>query len=219
MSAQGAMNVRNKVSDLQSKLSHAAKESLDRRFGALYDKIYREDVMLEAWKRVKANKGGPGVDGQDLRCIEDEIGIDKFLKELREELKNESYRPLPVLRCYIDKPGKPEKRPLGIPIIKDRVCQMAGKLVIEPIFEANFLESSHGFRPEKSAHDRRGHCRIFQQHPAGHSAKLNRTTHIRPAGIKTDTHVAGSRCNGRGPVLRRGWTGNSPGRCDFPVTQ
>ena len=98
--------MRNKVSDLQSKLSHAAKESLDRRFGALYDKIYREDVMLEAWKRVKANKGGPGVDGQDLRCIEDEIGIDKFLKELREELKNESYRPLPVLRCYIDKPGK-----------------------------------------------------------------------------------------------------------------
>ena len=153
--------MRNKVSDLQSKLSHAAKESLDRRFGALYDKIYREDVMLEAWKRVKANKGGPGVDGQDLRCIEDEIGIDKFLKELREELKNESYRPLPVLRCYIDKPGKPEKRPLGIPIIKDRGCQMAGKLVIEPIFEANFLESSHGFRPEKSAHDA---IRVIDRH-------------------------------------------------------
>jgi group II intron reverse transcriptase/maturase len=161
MSAQGAMNVRNKVSDLQSKLSHAAKESLDRRFGALYDKIYREDVMLEAWKRVKANKGGPGVDEQDFRYIEDEIGIENFLTELREELKNESYRPLPVLRCYIDKPGKPEKRPLGIPIIKDRVCQMAGKLVIEPIFEANFLESSHGFRPERSAHDA---IRVIDRH-------------------------------------------------------
>ncbi len=153
--------MRNKVSDLQSKLSHAAKESLDRRFGALYDKIYREDVMLEAWKRVKANKGGPGVDEQDFRYIEDEIGIENFLTELREELKNESYRPLPVLRCYIDKPGKPEKRPLGIPIIKDRVCQMAGKLVIEPIFEANFLESSHGFRPERSAHDA---IRVIDRH-------------------------------------------------------
>jgi RNA-directed DNA polymerase len=161
MSAQGAMNVRNKVSDLQSKLSHAEKESLDRRFGALYDKIYREDVMLEAWKRVKANKGGPGVDDQNFRYIEDEIGIEDFITELREELKNESYRPLPVLRCYIDKPGKPEKRPLGIPIIKDRVCQMAGKLVIEPIFEANFLESSHGFRPEKSAHDA---IRVIDRH-------------------------------------------------------
>jgi RNA-directed DNA polymerase len=161
MSAQGAMNVRNKVSDLQSKLSHAAKESLDRKFGALYDKIYREDVMLEAWKRVKANKGGPGVDEQDFRYIEDEIGIEKFLTELREELQNESYRPLPVLRCYIDKPGKPEKRPLGIPIIKDRVCQMAGKLVIEPIFEANFLESSYGFRPERSAHDA---IRVIDRH-------------------------------------------------------
>jgi RNA-directed DNA polymerase len=161
MSAQGAMNVRNKVSDLQSKLSHAAKESLDRKFGALYDKIYREDVMMEAWKRVKANKGGPGVDEQDFRYIEDEIGIEKFLTELREELQNESYRPLPVLRCYIDKPGKPEKRPLGIPIIKDRVCQMAGKLAIEPIFEANFLESSHGFRPERSAHDA---IRVIDRH-------------------------------------------------------
>jgi RNA-directed DNA polymerase len=153
MSAQGAINVRNKVSDLQSKLSHAAKQSLDRKFGALYDKIYREDVIWEAWKRVRANKGGPGVDEQDFRYIEEEIGVEQFLMELGEELKSESYSPLPVLRCYIDKPGKPEKRPLGIPIIKDRVCQMAGKLVIEPIFETNFLECSHGFRPGRSAHD------------------------------------------------------------------
>jgi group II intron reverse transcriptase/maturase len=153
MSAQGAINVRNKVSDLQSKLSHAAKQSLDRKFGALYDKIYREDVIWEAWKRVKANKGGPGVDEQDFKYIEENIGVEQFLKEIREELKSESYRPLPVLRCYIDKPGKPKKRPLGIPIIKDRVCQMAGKLVIEPLFEANFLECSHGFRPGRSAHD------------------------------------------------------------------
>ena len=145
--------MRNKVSDLQSKLTHAAKQSLDRRFGALYDKIYREDVVLEAWKRVKANKGAPGVDKQDFEYIEDVIGVDQFLAEVREQLKSERYRPQPVLRCYIDKPGKPEKRPLGIPVIFDRVCQMATKLVIEPIFEANFLDCSHGFRPERSAHD------------------------------------------------------------------
>jgi group II intron reverse transcriptase/maturase len=153
MSAQGAINVRNKVSDLQSKLSHAAKQSLDRKFGALYDKIYREDVIWEAWRRVKANKGAPGVDKQDFEYIEDVIGVDQFLAEVREQLKSERYRPQPVLRCYIDKPGKPEKRPLGIPVIFDRVCQMATKLVIEPIFETNFLDCSHGFRPGRSAHD------------------------------------------------------------------
>jgi group II intron reverse transcriptase/maturase len=145
--------VRNKVSDLQSKLSHAAKQSLDRRFGALYDKIYREDVVLEAWRRVKANKGAPGVDRQDFEYIEEVIGVDQFLLEVREQLKSERYKPQPVLRCYIEKPGKAEKRPLGIPVIFDRVCQMATKLVIEPIFEANFLDCSHGFRPGRSAHD------------------------------------------------------------------
>ena len=145
--------MRNKVSDLQSKLSHAAKQSLDRRFGALYDKIYREDVIWEAWKRVKANKGAPGVDEQDFEYIEDVIGVDQFLSEVREQLKSDLYRPQPVLRCYIEKPGKPEKRPLGIPVICDRVCQMATKIVIEPIFETNFLECSHGFRPGRSAHD------------------------------------------------------------------
>jgi group II intron reverse transcriptase/maturase len=153
MSAQGAINVQSKVSDLQSKLSHAAKQSLDRRFGALYDKIYREDVVLEAWKRVAANRGAPGVDRQDFEYIEDVIGVDQFLREVRAQLKSERYRPQPVLRCYIDKPGKAERRPLGIPVIFDRVCQMATKVVIEPIFEANFLDCSHGFRPGRSAHD------------------------------------------------------------------
>ena len=153
MSAQKAMNMRSKVQALQSKLFHAAKQSLDRRFGALYDKIYREDVIREAWKRVKANNGAPGVDKQDFEYIEQVIGVEQFLSEVCEQLKSERYRPQPVLRCYIEKPGKPEKRPLGIPVIVDRVCQMATKLVIEPIFEANFLDCSHGFRPGRSAHD------------------------------------------------------------------
>jgi len=136
---------------LQSKLSRAAKQTLDRRFGALYDKIYRRDVMKESWKRVRANKGAPGIDEQDFEAIEQEIGVGRFLDEIRRELKRQRYRPKPVKRCWIDKPGKAEKRPLGIPVIRDRVVQMACKLVIEPIFETNFLACSYGFRPKRSA--------------------------------------------------------------------
>lgn len=147
-----AINVQNKVSDLQAKLSHAAKQSLERKFGALYDKVYRGDVLGEAWKRVRANKGAPGVDQQDFEYIETVIGVGQFLCDIWEELNEYRYKPQPVLRCYIEKPGKPDKRPLGIPIIRDRVVQMAVKLVIEPIFEANFLNCSHGFRPGRSAH-------------------------------------------------------------------
>jgi RNA-directed DNA polymerase len=141
-----------KVRALQEKLSRAAKQTLDRRFGALYDKIYREDVLWTAWRRVRANKGAPGVDRQSFDEIENEIGVASFLAELGAELRSQRYRPLPVQRCWIDKPGKLEKRPLGIPVIKDRVCQMATKLVIEPIFETNFLPCSYGFRPGRSAH-------------------------------------------------------------------
>jgi len=159
MSAQKANNVRNKVSDLQSKLSHAAKQSLCRRFGALYDKIYRKDVLCEAWKCVRANKGAPGVDKQDCDYIETVIGVERFLDDICEELRQYRYQPQPVLRCYIDKPGRSVKRPLGIPVIKDRVIQMATKLVIEPIFETNFLRCSYGFRPGRSAHQAIEHLR------------------------------------------------------------
>ena len=143
----------NKVRAFQRALFRAAKQSLDRRFGALYDKIYREDILWEAWYRVRANHGAPGVDATSFETIEQEIGVAEFLAELREALRCKRYRPQPVRRCWIDKPGKPEKRPLGIPVIRDRVCQMATKIVIEPIFEANFLPCSHGFRPKRSAHD------------------------------------------------------------------
>jgi group II intron reverse transcriptase/maturase len=146
------MNMRSKVRALQSTLSRAAKQSLDRRFGALYDKIYREDVLWVAWERVRANAGAPGVDRQSFDEIEKEIGVEAFLKEIAEKLRAQRYRPLPVRRCWIDKPGKPEKRPLGIPVIRDRVIQMATKIVIEPIFEANFLPCSYGFRPKRNAH-------------------------------------------------------------------
>jgi len=147
------MNVRNKVPELQARLSHAAKQSLDRRFGALYDKIYRSDVLWMAWKRVRSNKGAPGVDDVSIDYVKEVVGEVEFLKEIQEELHRRTYRPQPVLRCWIDKPGKPEKRPLGIPVLKDRVVQMATKLVIEPIFETNFLPCSYGFRPGKDCHD------------------------------------------------------------------
>jgi len=137
---------------LQEKLSCAAKQSLDRRFGALYDKIYREDVLRLAWKKVRANKGVPGIDDKSIEYIEEVVGVELFLAEIGKELHDYTYRPEAVLRCWIDKPGKKEKRPLGIPTVKDRVVQMATKLILEPIFETNFLETSHGFRLGKSPH-------------------------------------------------------------------
>ena len=147
-----AMNMRNKVQDLQAALSRVAKQSRERRFGALYDKVYRADVLWTAWKQVRANHGAPGIDGESIEYIEQQIGVLKFLHELHEELKTQQYRPQPVKRCWIPKPGKLEKRPLGIPIVKDRVVQAATKIVIEPIFETNFLECSNGFRPGRNAH-------------------------------------------------------------------
>lgn len=152
MSAQKAINMQNKVQALQATLYRAAKQSLVRRFGALYDKMYRMDVLMTAWKQVRANDGAPGIDDESIEYIENEIGVQEFLNELRDELKAQRYRPRPVKRCWIPKPGKPEKRPLGIPIVKDRVVQAAAKIVIEPIFETNFLGCSYGFRPKRNAH-------------------------------------------------------------------
>jgi RNA-directed DNA polymerase len=147
-----ARNMPLKVQSLQGKLSRAAKQSLDRRFGALYDKLYREDVLWTAWQRVRVNRGAPGVDRQSIEHIEEVIGAETFLAQIGEELREKRYRPQAVRRCWIEKPGKPEKRPLGIPVVKDRVVQMAAKLVLEPIFEANFLGCSCGFRPGRNAH-------------------------------------------------------------------
>ena len=137
---------------LQRKLYRAAKADGCRTFGVLYDKVCRRDVLEEAWKRVKAAGGGPGVDGQTLRDIE-RMGVEEFLDGLEAELKARRYRPERILRRYIAKPGKPaQTRPLGIPVVRDRVVQMAVKLVIEPVFEADFLPCSYGFRPRRSAH-------------------------------------------------------------------
>ncbi|MDP4096525.1 group II intron reverse transcriptase/maturase [Paenibacillus sp. P96] len=149
MNANRLTTPKENVQQLQEKLGHAAKENKKRRFHALYDKVYRMDILREAWRRVRANKGSAGIDGETWSDIEEQ-GEDHFLYECHRMLQEGNYHPQPVRRHYIPKKdGKP--RPLGIPTVRDRVIQMATKLVIEPIFEADFQESSFGFRPKRSA--------------------------------------------------------------------
>gem|GEM_PF-70222 len=136
---------------LQRTLYRAAKAQPTRRFTLLYDKVCRRDVLEEAWKRVKANGGAAGVDKIDVESVK-EYGEELFLDELQRELQTETYRVSHVRRVHIPKPGQPGRtRPLGIPTLKDRTIQMAAKLVIEPLFEADFLPCSFGFRPKKTA--------------------------------------------------------------------
>jgi len=147
-----ANHTMTKAQQLQRALYVAAKRSAGRRFHALYDKLYREDILARAWAEVKANRGAAGVDGQTLADIEAR-GVDRFLAEIRAELEARRYRPQPARRVFIPKPGRPEeRRPLGIPGVKDRVVQQATKLILEPIFEADFRDCSFGFRPRRSAH-------------------------------------------------------------------
>ena len=138
-----------KVRELQRTLYRCAKQSKTRRFHALYDRISRSDVLLEAWKRVQKNRGAAGIDRQTIAAIEED-GVEEFLHRLGCELKEGTYRPLPVRRWYIPK-SDGKSRPLGIPAVRDRVLQMATKLVVEPIFEADFLGNSYGFRPKRNA--------------------------------------------------------------------
>ena len=140
-------NSKEKVRQLQNKLYLTAKKCESRRFHALYDKVYRDDVLSEAWKRVKANKGSSGVDGISIEDIET-MGIEKYLNSIKVELIDGKYKPSPVRRVMIPKPDGSE-RPLGIPTIKDRIVQMAAKIAIEPVFEADFKDCSYGCRYRK----------------------------------------------------------------------
>jgi len=141
----------DKVRELQRALYRSAKRSATRIFHALYDKVCRMDILERAWKEVKANRGVSGVDRQTIQDIEDQ-GVKEFLTQIRQELLEGHYRPQPVRRVYIPKPDG-RQRPLGIPVVRDRVVQAAIKIVIEPIFEADFQPCSFGFRPKRSAQD------------------------------------------------------------------
>jgi len=141
-----------KIRTLQRKLYCKAKQEPSFRFYSLYDKIYRADILGHAYKLVRANKGAPGIDGVSFKAIKEGEGEIKFLQRLEHELRGKQYRCQAVRRVWIPKPDG-SQRPLGIPTIRDRVVQMAVKLVIEPIFEADFCDSSYGFRPKRSAHD------------------------------------------------------------------
>jgi RNA-directed DNA polymerase len=141
----------SKIRELQIKLYRKAKNEPGYRFYMLYDKVYREDVLAHAYARARANKGASGVDEQTFEEIES-AGLAEWLTGIREELRNKTYQPQPVRRVMIPKPGGGE-RPLGIPTIRDRVVQTAAKLLIEPIFEADFEPNAYGYRPKRSAQD------------------------------------------------------------------
>jgi RNA-directed DNA polymerase len=141
----------DKVRQLQRRLYVTAKRSRGRRFHALYDRICRGDVLAEAWRRVRSNRGAAGVDGETLEAIE-QGGVAEFLVELQSRLRRGRYWPQPVRRVYLAKPDGGQ-RPLGIPTVRDRVVQAAAKLVLEPIFEADFKGCSYGFRPKRGATD------------------------------------------------------------------
>jgi RNA-directed DNA polymerase len=150
VSAQRARTALDKARELQRTLYRAAKASPTRRFHALLDKMYRADVLWKAWHEVKANAGSAGVDGQTIEQIE-QHGVEGFLAELGTALREGRYRPRAVRRVLIPK-ADGKQRALGIPTVRDRVVQGAAKVVLEPIFEADFRPSSYGFRPRRSAH-------------------------------------------------------------------
>jgi group II intron reverse transcriptase/maturase len=140
------------VRALQHTLYRAAKADPGRRFHALRDKVYRRDVLERAWVTVRRNNGAPGIDATTLADVE-EYGVPRLLDELAAELRDGRYRPCPARRVSIPKPGTAERRPLSIPTVRDRVAQAAVKIVLEPVFEADFAPCSFGFRPKRSPHD------------------------------------------------------------------
>jgi group II intron reverse transcriptase/maturase len=148
----GAEDDLDAVRALQRKLYRAAKADPGRRFHALYDKVHRRDVLLRAWVQVWRNGGAPGIDQTTIADVE-QYGVTRLLDELEAELREGRFKPLPARRVYIPKPGQDEQRPLSIPAVRDRVVQAAVKIVLEPIFEADMLPCSFGFRPKRSAHD------------------------------------------------------------------
>ena len=142
----------DRVRALQHVLYRAAKADPKRRFHALRDKVCREDVLQRAWVAVRRNRGAPGIDKTTLADVE-EYGVARLLGELASDLRQGTWCPLPARQVLIPKPGSSERRPLAIPAVRDRIVQAAVKIVLEPVFDADFLPCSFGFRPKRSAHD------------------------------------------------------------------
>ena len=182
------------VRALQHALYRAAKADPGRRFHALYDKVHRRDVLERAWGQVRRNDGAPGIDQTTLAEVE-EYGVSRLLDELAAELREGRYRPLPARRVFIPEARAPqERRPLSIPAVRDRIVQAAVKIVLEPIFEADFLPCSFGFRPKRAAHDalqvlvdeswrgplggRDGHRQLFRGDSARRVDARGRGTHL-----------------------------------------
>jgi group II intron reverse transcriptase/maturase len=154
----------DKVRALQRVLYRSAKQQPHRRFHALFDKVARSDILGRAWDEVRSNRGAPGVDGITIQQIE-ASGVAAFLDDLAVALRTGSYRPESLRRVHIPKPGQPGKtRPLGIPTVRDRVVMAAARVVLEPVFEADFLPSSYGFRPKRSAHQAIEAIRVEANH-------------------------------------------------------
>ena len=198
-----------KVGKLQMTLHGKAKESPSYRFYALYDKMYRADVLWHAFRICQLNGGAPGVDGQTFKDIE-KYGRKKWLDELAEELRTQRYRPEPVRRVHIPKAGKPgSTRPLGIPTIKTRVVMTAAMIVLEPIFEADLQPEQYAYRQERSALDAVQHVRsllksrhwnvldadlsgYFDSIPHFRTLKVGGSSHQRSVRLATDQDVAAS---------------------------
>jgi len=189
------------VQKLQTALHAKAKETPNRRFHALYDKVYRKDVLIYAYKRCKANGGAAGVDNQTFEYIE-EYGVERWLDELMQELKNRSYQPQPVRRVYIPKPdGK--QRPLGIHAIRDRVVQTSAVLVLEPIFEADLQPEQYAYRRDRSApladlHRRARHLHRFLPSPRAYHFLT--APHVTPVYPASGRPPAASACGSRPPT-------------------
>jgi len=164
-----------KIRTLQRALYVKAKQEPTRRFHALYDKVWREDILAHAYALSRANGGAPGVDGETFSRI-NAYGVERWLDELGEEIRTRRYTPQPVRRVMIPKSSGGGQRPLGIPTIRDRVVQTAATLVLEPIFEADFDEAAFGYRPKRSALDavRTVHAAIDEGHTEVVDADLSK---------------------------------------------
>ena len=159
----GSFRAERRVLEIQTKLHRWANDDPHRRFDDLFNLVTDPGFLLMAWERVAGNKGArsAGVDGRTVAVVRDRIGVEDFLAELREQLKSRSFCPLPVRERMIPKPGSRKRRRLGIPTVADRVVQASLKLVLEPIFEADFVPCSYGFRPNRRAHDAMAETRFL----------------------------------------------------------